>query len=435
MAVKLGTNPIAWTNDDMPELGGDTPLETCLKEAAEAGFAGIEKGGKFPNDAATVQAVLGQYGLELVSGWYSGELRTRSVEAEIAAMRPHFELLKACGCPVLIFAETAGTVQGKRDVPVADRPVMAEDEWPGYLEKIGQLADWMAGERRAHGLPPPHGHGDREGARDRPAAGRARPTRWACSTTPATSPSPARTRRRWRRNGPGGSTTSTPRTCGPTCWPRVHAERLSFLDAVVAGVYTVPGDGCIDFVAALRPVAEAGYAGWVICEAEQDPAKAHPLTYARKGYATLRRHGRASSASSSPERPKPRGGRAMPTQIQHFIGGKLVARPQRPDRAGLQPGDRRAERRGAAGQRGRGRRGGAARARRLSRLGDDHALAPGADPQPLPAAARGAPDAGSPRRSPPSTARSIRIRWARSRAALEVVEFATARAAAARRAR
>ena len=68
---------------------------------------------------------------------------------------------------------------------------------------------------------------------------------------------------------------------------RVRAERLSFLDAVVAGVYTVPGDGCIDFVAALRPVAEAGYRGWIICEAEQDPAKADPLTYARKGYATL----------------------------------------------------------------------------------------------------------------------------------------------------
>src|SRR3982751_4515313 len=121
MTVKLGTNPIAWTNDDMPELGGETPLETCLEEAALAGFKGIEKGGKFPDDAAAVQAVVGRYGLELVSGWHSGDLRTRSVGAEIAAMRPHFELLKACGCLVLIWAETAGTVQGKRHVPVGDR--------------------------------------------------------------------------------------------------------------------------------------------------------------------------------------------------------------------------------------------------------------------------------------------------------------------------
>ena len=209
MTVKLGTNPIAWTNDDMPELGGDTPLETCLKEAAEAGFVGIEKGGKFPNDAKEVQAVLGKYGLELVSGWHSGELRTRSVEAEIAAMRPHFDLLKACGSKVVVWAETAGTVQGKRDVPVADRPVMGEAEWPGYLERIGQLADWMAANGVRDGLPPSHGHGDRARRRGGSADGGHARTRWACCSTPATSPSPATTRRRWRGSGPSASTTST----------------------------------------------------------------------------------------------------------------------------------------------------------------------------------------------------------------------------------
>ena len=88
MTIKLGTHPIAWTNDDMPELGGDTPLETCLEEAREAGFVGVEKGGKFPNEPEALKAVLGRYGLELTSSWYSGELRRRSVEDEIKAMRP-----------------------------------------------------------------------------------------------------------------------------------------------------------------------------------------------------------------------------------------------------------------------------------------------------------------------------------------------------------
>ena len=286
MAVKLGTNPIAWTNDDMPELGGATPLETCLKEAAEAGFAGIEKGGKFPNDAAQVQAALAPYGLALVSGWYSGELRTRSVEAEIAAMRPHFELLKACACPVLIFAETAGTVQGKRDVPVADRPVMAEDEWPGYLKKLGQLADWMAanGPRMAF-----HHHMgtviEKAAEIDQLLEGTPDTVGLLYDTGHLTfaGEDPAAVAKRWARRINHVHT----KDVRPDVLARVHAERLSFLDAVVAGVYTVPGDGCIDFVAALRPVAEAGYAGWVICEAEQDPEKAHPLTYARKGHATL----------------------------------------------------------------------------------------------------------------------------------------------------
>ena len=83
----------------------------------------------------------GKYGLEFVSGWYSAELRTRTVEEEIAAMRPHLDLLEACGCKVMVFAETSGTVQGRRDVPVADRPVMSEDEWPGYLERIAKLSE------------------------------------------------------------------------------------------------------------------------------------------------------------------------------------------------------------------------------------------------------------------------------------------------------
>jgi inosose dehydratase len=286
MAVKLGTNPIAWTNDDMPELGGATPLETCLAEAAEAGFIGIEKGGKFPDDAPTMQAALGKHGLELVSGWYSGELRARSVEAEIAAMRPHFDLLKACGCPVLIFAETAGTVQGRRDVPVADRPTMGEDEWPGYLAKIARLADWMA----ENGLPMAFHH--HMGT----VVEKAHEIDRLLSGTPGTvgllydtghlafaGEDPAAVAGNWAKR----IVHVHAKDVRPDVLGRVHAERLSFLDAVVEGVYTVPGDGGVDFVAALRPVAEAGYAGWVICEAEQDPAKAHPLTYARKGHAAL----------------------------------------------------------------------------------------------------------------------------------------------------
>jgi inosose dehydratase len=286
MAVKLGTNPIAWTNDDMPELGGDTPLETCLKEAAEAGFKGIEKGGKFPSDAETVKSVLGRHGLELVSGWYGGELRTRSVEEEIAAMRPHFELLKACGSKVVVWAETSGTVQGRRDVPVADRPVMGEDEWPGYLERIGKLADWMAanGVRMAF-----HHHMgtviERAHEIDRLLEGTPATVGLLYDTGHLTfaREDPAAVARRWARRINHVHT----KDVRPDVLRRVHAERLSFLEAVLAGVYTVPGDGCIDFAAALRPVADAGYSGWVICEAEQDPAKAHPLTYARKGYATL----------------------------------------------------------------------------------------------------------------------------------------------------
>ena len=93
MTIRIGANPIGWSNDDLRTLGGDTPLETCLAEARDAGFAGMELGHKFPREAAALQAALAPFGLDCVSGWYSGELLTRDADAEMVAMRPHLNLL------------------------------------------------------------------------------------------------------------------------------------------------------------------------------------------------------------------------------------------------------------------------------------------------------------------------------------------------------
>ncbi|HSK41566.1 MAG TPA: myo-inosose-2 dehydratase [Arenibaculum sp.] len=287
MTVKLGTNPIAWSNDDMPELGGDTPLETCLREAREAGFVGIEMGNKFPKEADALKATLAPFGLEFVSGWYSAELRNRTVEDEIKAMQPHLDLLAACGCKVMVFAETSGTVQNQRSVPVADRPVMGEDEWPVFLERIGKIAGYMAdrGVRLAF-----HHHMGT-------VIEKAHEVDRLLSNTPDTvgllfdtghfafaGDDPAAVARKWAKR----VNHVHAKDVRADVLNQATAERWSFLDCVVNGIYTVPGDGFIDFEAALRPIAEAGYSGWLIVEAEQDPAKAHPLTYARKGYAHLR---------------------------------------------------------------------------------------------------------------------------------------------------
>src|ERR1700736_5512807 len=102
MPVRLGVSPIGWSNDDLPELGGDIPLATCLAEARMAGFAGIELGNKFPRDAALLRPLLASHGLQLVSGWYGGHLRERSLDAEIAAVEPHLSLLAAMGCAVMV---------------------------------------------------------------------------------------------------------------------------------------------------------------------------------------------------------------------------------------------------------------------------------------------------------------------------------------------
>ena len=287
MTIRFGTNPIAWSNDDLPELGGDTPLETCLAEAREAGFTGIEKGNKFPTDAGTLQAVLGRHGLTLVSGWYGAALRHRDVAAEIAAMRPHLALLQACQCPVMVFAETSATVQGRRDIPVADRPVMQEDEWPVFLERLGRLAEWMAGEGVRLAFHHHMGTVIETAAEiDRMLSGTPASVGLLFDTGHLTfaGADPASVARRWgaRINHVHA------KDVRPAVLAQARQERWSFLDAVVGGVFTVPGDGCIDFTAALGPLSDAGYDGWLVVEAEQDPAKAHPLTYARAGYAHLR---------------------------------------------------------------------------------------------------------------------------------------------------
>src|SRR3954452_1454316 len=138
--VRIGINPIAWSNDDMPELGGATPLEQCLAEACQAGFAGIELGNKFPRDPGTLRPLLDRHGLVLVSGWWSARLLERGVEAEMRAVEDHLSLLAAMGCPVMVFAETTGGIAGRRDVPLSRRPVLRDSEWPGFGRALTEIA-------------------------------------------------------------------------------------------------------------------------------------------------------------------------------------------------------------------------------------------------------------------------------------------------------
>src|SRR5438034_7721508 len=113
--VKIGINPISWMNDDLPSLGGETPLEVALSEGAEIGYKGFELGNKFPKEPAALLAVLGKYKLECVSGWYSGLLAhaDRSVEQEIEAVGPHLRLLAESGANVMVYGEVADAIQGR----------------------------------------------------------------------------------------------------------------------------------------------------------------------------------------------------------------------------------------------------------------------------------------------------------------------------------
>src|SRR5262245_61440605 len=143
MTVRIGINPITWTNDDLPDLGGDTPLDTCLSEARIAGFAGIEMGVKFPRNSRELAPIMKRHGLDLVSGWYDGRLLDLGLEAEWQAVNAHLTLLHDMGCTYVVYADTSRRSGGDLFAPISQRPQLTENEWPSYGKQLTLLAERM----------------------------------------------------------------------------------------------------------------------------------------------------------------------------------------------------------------------------------------------------------------------------------------------------
>ncbi|MGS2723910.1 myo-inosose-2 dehydratase [Porticoccus sp. GXU_MW_L64] len=288
MSVKIGINPLTWTNDDLPALGAETPLEQCLREGREAGFSGFELGNKFPREPDVLGPILAEHQLALVSGWFSGMLQTRSVEQELAALQPHLDLLKAMHCKVLVYCDVSGSIQGERQVPLSRRPVLAEQAWPAFGEALSLVADACLeqGIRLAY-----HHH----------------------MGTLVQSEADIDALMAHTRDSVGlllDSGHLTYAGCDPLAIQQRHAARichvhckdvrasvlkdainrdLSFLDAVLNGVFTVPGDGGVDYPRLFRQLKKSDYHGWLVVEAEQDPTIAHPLTCAKLGANNLKK--------------------------------------------------------------------------------------------------------------------------------------------------
>ena len=148
MSVQLAVAPIAWSNSDLPQLG-DTPLETCLRESREAGFTGTESGAKYPMDPEKLGPLLQEYDLKLASGWFSGTLRECTVDEEWENLQEMLYTFKSLQAPVLVYAETSGSVQTKQQIPVSQRPVMPDEEYPGMdASSLKLLTEWQTMECR-----------------------------------------------------------------------------------------------------------------------------------------------------------------------------------------------------------------------------------------------------------------------------------------------
>jgi inosose dehydratase len=292
MAVRLGINPLTWTNDDMPELGAETPLETCLAEAKLAGFEGVELGNKFPRVAGELKPALARHGLALVSGWYGSRLLERDVDAEIAAAEPHIALLAALGCTVMVHAEVSRAIHGERGTPLARRPVLSDADWALLAPSMSEFGKRL----KARGLHLAYHH-----HMGTVIESQAEVDRLMASTGPEVGLLLDTGHLTFAGGDPvAAAKRHAARVVHVHCkdiragvMRDVRARDLPFLEAVLDGVFTVPGDGCVDYAAVLPPLAAAGYAGWLVVEAEQDPAKAHPLTYARMGHDNLKRLARS----------------------------------------------------------------------------------------------------------------------------------------------
>lgn len=286
MLAKLGIAPIAWSNDDLPELGGETPLETCLSESRRAGFRGVETGGKFPKEAAALHAVLSEHGLELASGWYSGTVLDSELPAEQDRAREQLTLFRELGATCIAYGETAGTIQNVRDAPLRTRRRLTSEEIAVYGRKLTTFAEWCA----EVGVPLAFHH----------HMGTAIETEQDLDLL-------------MKNTGPavhllfdaghmafaGGDPLNVVSHHADRIL-HVHAkdvrrpvidgldrDRQSFLDAVLAGAFTVPGDGDLDYVRIVQGLFDRGYQGWFVVEAEQDPQLAPPYQYACTGHRTM----------------------------------------------------------------------------------------------------------------------------------------------------
>lgn len=281
--VKLGIAPIAWTNDDMPELGGENTFEQCVSEMALAGFTGSEVGNKYPRGTEVLKRALELRGISIASAWFSSFLTTKAFEETANAFTKHRDFLHAMGAGVIVVAEQGHSVQGMMDTPVfSKKPHFTEEEWTKLargLEELGRLAAEKNMKIVYH-------HHMGTGVQTLEEIDK---------LMEMTDPNLV-----YLLFDTGHLTFSDVnpevvlnkyvnrikhvhlKDIRKEMLERVKKEDMSFLNAVKAGVFTVPGDGMINYDPLFKILDENNYEGWFIVEAEQDPAKANPLEYAIK---------------------------------------------------------------------------------------------------------------------------------------------------------
>ncbi|ACR79696.1 MULTISPECIES: myo-inosose-2 dehydratase [Kosmotoga] len=281
--IGLGIAPIGWTNDDMPELGGDIPFEQCIDEMAEAKFEGCEVGNKFPRDPEVLRAALEPRGLQVASAWFSTFFTTKDPEETYTAFLKHRDFLHAMGAKVIVVSETGKSIQGEINTPLhSAKPIFSDMDWKKLVDGLHELGK-LAAEKGMKIVFHHHmGTGVQTYEEIRKLMELTDPELVYLLVDTG------------HMVFAGGDPVELIKEFGPRIkhvhfkdlrkdvMERSFKDDLSFLNSVKLGVFTVPGDGTIDFVPIVKALDEIDYKGWIIVEAEQDPKLAPPLEYAIK---------------------------------------------------------------------------------------------------------------------------------------------------------
>ncbi|MDE7079090.1 MAG: myo-inosose-2 dehydratase [Clostridia bacterium] len=281
--IKLGIAPIAWTNDDMPDLGAENTFEQCVSEMALAGFVGCEVGNKYPKDVDALKKALEMRGLSIANQWFSSFVLTKSMEEVEKEFVAQCKFLKAMGAKVIGASEQSHSIQGQMNTPVFDNKyVMSDSEWEKFakgMNRLGEIAGSMGINLVYH-----HHMGT--------VVQTAEEIDRMMEMTDSDKFSLLFDSGHLAYCGQDYLAVLKKyadrvkhvhlKDIRPQVVDKVKSQKLSFLQGVREGAFTVPGDGCIDFAPIFEILDKSGYEGWMIVEAEQDPANANPLEYAIK---------------------------------------------------------------------------------------------------------------------------------------------------------
>ncbi|MBP2631595.1 MAG: Xylose isomerase domain protein barrel [Firmicutes bacterium] len=281
--IHLGIAPIAWTNDDMPDLGKENTFEQCISEMALAGFTGCEVGNKYPRNTEILSKALKIRGLKIASAWFSSFLTTKPLQETIDAFIEHRDFLYAMGAKVVVVSEQGHSIQGQIKTPIfAKKPYFTEAEWAKLASGLNKLGE-LAKEKDMKVVYHHHmGTGIQTAAEIDKLMEITDPTLVYLLFDSGHLVYSGENHLNVLRKHVDRIKHVHLKDIRTEKVQEVKEKQLSFLEGVRLGTFTVPGDGTIDFVPIFEILAKAKYQGWFVVEAEQDPSKANPFEYAQK---------------------------------------------------------------------------------------------------------------------------------------------------------